>query len=165
MTNTIENLKAAFAGESQANRKYLAFAKKADEDGYPQVAKLFRAVAEAETIHAHNHLRAIGEVKTTAENLQAAMGGENYEVNSMYPPMLAEADTVGNKPASRSFKYALEVEKVHAILYRQILENLGKDSSTFDYYICPVCGFTHEGPMAENCPVCGTLAKRFIQMI
>ena len=164
MSNTIENLKSAFAGESQANRKYLAYANKADEDGFPQVAKLFRAVAEAETIHAHNHLRAIGEVKTTAENLQAAMEGENYEVDTMYPPMLNEADSEGNKQAARSFKYAMEVEKIHAILYRQALDKLGKDSSSVDYYICPVCGFTHEGPMIDNCPVCGTLAKRFIHM-
>ena len=142
MSNTIENLKSAFAGESQANRKYLAFAKKADEEGFPQIAKLFRAVAEAETIHAHNHLRALGEVKTTTDNLQAAMGGENYEVSSMYPPMLAEADKDGNKQAARSFKYALEVEKVHAILYSHALDKLGKDSSTVDYYICPVCGYT-----------------------
>jgi rubrerythrin len=164
MATAVENLKSAFAGESQANRKYLAFAKKADEDGYPQVAKLFRAVAEAETIHAHNHLKALGDVKTTAENLQGAMGGEHYEVVSMYPPMLAGADAEGNKQASRSFRLAMEVEKVHEILYRQALEKLGKDTPTVDYYICPVCGFTHEGPMTENCPVCGTLAQRFMQM-
>ena len=164
MSTTIENLKSAFAGESQANRKYLAFAKKADEDGFPQVAKLFRAVAEAETIHAHNHLKALGEVKSTTENLQAAMGGENYEVVSMYPPMLAGAEAEGNKQAARSFRWALEVEKVHEVLYRQALEKLGKDTTTVDYYICPVCGFTHEGPMTKSCPVCGTLPQRFIQM-
>jgi rubrerythrin len=164
MSNTVENLKSAFAGESQANRKYLAFAKRADEDGFPQVAKLFRAVAEAETIHAHNHLKALGDVKSTAENLQAAMGGENYEVNSMYPPMLAGAEAESNKQAARSFRWAMEVEKVHEILYRQVLEKLGKDTTIVDYYICPVCGYTHEGPMLESCPVCGTLAQRFIQM-
>jgi rubrerythrin len=163
MTTIIENLKNAFAGESQANRKYLAFAKKADEDGFPQVAKLFRAVAEAETIHAHNHLKALGGIKSTAENLQAAMGGENYEVVTMYPPMLAGAETEGNKQAARSFRWAMEVEKVHEVLYRQAIEKLGKETSTTDYYICPVCGFTHEGPMTENCPVCGTLAQRFFQ--
>jgi len=164
MSKTVDNLKGAYAGESQANRKYLAYSKKADEDGYPKVAKLFRAIAEAETIHAHNHFKALGEVKSTAENLQTAIGGENYEVNSMYPPMLAEAETEGNKQAARSFRWALEVEKVHEILYRQALEKLGKDTTTADYYICPVCGFTHEGPMTENCPVCGTLAQRFIQV-
>jgi rubrerythrin len=164
MSNTVENLKSAFAGESQANRKYLAFAKKADEEGHPQVAKLFRAVAEAETIHAHNHLKALGEVKSTTENLQAAMGGENYEVISMYPPMLAGAEAESNKQAARSFRWAMEVEKVHEILYRQALEKLGKDATIVDYYICPVCGYTHEGPMSESCPVCGTIAQRFIQM-
>jgi rubrerythrin len=164
MAKTVDNLKGAFAGESQANRKYLAYSKKADEDGYPQVAKLFRAIAEAETIHALNHFKALGEVKSTNENLQTAIGGENYEVNSMYPPMLAEAETEGNKQAARSFRWALEVEKVHEILYRQALEKLGKDTTTGDYYICPVCGFTHEGPMTENCPVCGTLAQRLIQL-
>lgn len=164
MSTTVENLKSAFAGESQANRKYLAFAKKADEDGFPQVAKLFRAVAEAETIHAHNHLKALGEVKSTTENLQAAMGGENYEVITMYPPMLAGAEAESNKQAARSFRWAMEVEKVHEILYRQALEKLGKDSTIVDYYICPVCGYTHEGPMSESCPVCGTLAQRFMQV-
>lgn len=164
MPNTVENLKSAFAGESQANRKYLAFAKKADEEGYPQVAKLFRAVAEAETIHAHNHFKALGEIKTTTENLQAAIGGENYEVNTMYPPMFAGAEAESNKQAARSFRWALEVEKLHEVLYRQALEKLGKDTTSIDYYICPVCGYTHEGPMTESCPVCGTLPQRFIQM-
>lgn len=164
MTTTTDNLKNAFAGESQANRKYLAFSKKADEEGYPQIAKMFRAIAEAETVHAMNHFRALGEVKITAENLKTAMGGENYEVNSMYPPMLAEAEAEGNKQATRSFRLALEVEKVHEIFYKQSIEKLGKDTSTFDYYVCPVCGFTHEGPMTENCPVCGTLAQRFMQV-
>jgi len=164
MANTIDNLKGAFAGESQANRKYLAFAKKADDEDLPQVAKLFRAIAEAETIHAHNHLKALNEVKATSENLQAAKNGENYEVISMYPPMLATAETEGHKQAARSFRWAMEVEKVHEVLYKNALENLGKPTSTTDYYICPVCGFTHEGPMIENCPVCGTLAARFMQM-
>ena len=164
MSQTVENLKAAFAGESQANRKYLAFSKKADEDGFPQVAKLFRAVAEAETIHALNHFKALGEVKSTAENIQAAMSGENYEVNSMYPPMLSGAEAEGNKQAARSFRWALEVEKVHELLYRQALEKLGKETTPVDYYICPVCGYTHEGLMTGNCPVCGTLAQRFMQV-
>jgi rubrerythrin len=164
MSKTIENLKNAFAGESQANRKYLAFSKKAEEESHPQIAKLFRAIAEAETIHAHNHFKALGEVKSTSENLQTAVGGENYEVNSMYPPMLAEAESEGDKQAARSFRWALEVEKVHEVLYRQALEKLGKETTTADYYICPVCGFTHEGPMTTNCPVCGTLAARFMQI-
>jgi rubrerythrin len=164
MSKTIDNLKAAFAGESQANRKYLAYSKKADEEGYPQIAKMFRAIAEAETIHAHNHFKALGEVKSTAENLQTAITGENYEVNSMYPPMLADAEGESNKQAARSFRFALEVEKIHEMLYQQALEKLGKDTTTADYYICPVCGFTHEGSITVNCPVCGTPAARFIQV-
>lgn len=164
MTQTIDNLKIAFAGESQANRKYLAFAKKADDEGFPQIAKLFRAVAEAEAIHAANHLKALGEVKSTAENLQAAMGGENNEVVSMYPPMVAEAEAASQKQAARSFRWAMEVEKGHEILYRQALERLGQETSPVDYYLCPICGYTHEGSVTEACPVCGTLPQRFIQM-
>lgn len=166
MSKTTDNLKTAFAGESQANRKYLAFAKKADEDGFPQIAKLFRAAAHAETIHAHNHFRAMDGVQSTAENLQAAIGGENYEVVTMYPPMLAEAEAAGEKRAARSFKWALEVEKIHEALYRQAAEvfGKGKDLPTGDYYVCPVCGYTHEGPMTEKCPVCNTLPEKFEKM-
>jgi rubrerythrin len=163
MSKTTDNLKAAFAGESQANRKYLAFAKKADEDGFPQIAKLFRAAAHAETIHAHNHLRAMDGVKSTAENLQEAIGGENYEVVSMYPPMLADAEAEGEKRGARSFKWALAVEKIHEALYRKAAEvfGKGKDLPAGDFYVCPVCGFTHEGPMTEACPVCGAPAEKF----
>jgi rubrerythrin len=163
MSKTIDNLKAAFAGESQANRKYLAFGKKAVEEGFPQIAKLFRAVAAAETVHAHNHLRAMEGVKSTAENLEAAIGGENYEVVSMYPPMLAEAEAEGDKHAARSFKWALEVEKVHEALYRKAADLLGKgkDASQTEYYVCPICGYTHEGPMDSKCPVCGTPGEKF----
>ena len=163
MSKTIENLKAAFAGESQANRKYLAFGKKAAEEGFPQIAKLFRAIAAAETVHAHNHLRAMDGVKSTPENLQAAIGGESYEVVSMYPPMLAEAEEKGDKRAARSFRFALEVEKVHEGLYRKTAEYLskGKDAPQIEYYVCPVCGFTHEGPMTDKCPICGAPAEKF----
>jgi len=163
MSKSIENLKIAFAGESQANRKYLAFAKKADEENYHQIAKLFRAAAAAETVHALNHFRAMDGVKTTAENLEAAIAGENYEVVSMYPPMLAEAESEGDKRATRSFNYALQVEKIHETLYRKARELLGKgkDSPETEYYVCPVCGFTHEGPMTEKCPVCSTPSERF----
>lgn len=163
MSKTVDNLKAAFAGESQANRKYLAFAKKADADGFPQIAKLFRAAAHAETVHAHNHLRAFDGVQSTAENLQAAVGGENYEVVSMYPPMLAEAEAEGDKRAARSFKWALEVEKIHEALYRQAAEVFGKgqDLPEGEYYVCPTCGFTHKGKMTENCPVCGAVPEKF----
>jgi rubrerythrin len=163
MSKTTDNLKVAFAGESQANRKYLAFAKKADEEGFPQIAKLFRAAAAAETVHAHNHLKAFDGVKSTSENLQEAIGGENYEVVSMYPPMLAEAEAEGDKRAARSFRWALEVEKIHEALYHKAAEvfGLGKDLPQGDYYVCPLCGYTHEGPMTERCPVCNTLPEKF----
>ncbi len=161
MTQTFDNLMAAFAGESQANRKYLAFAKKAEQDGFPQVAKLFRAAAAAETVHALNHLRAAGEVKTTAENLKAAIEGEHYEATTMYPPFLTTAETEGDKKATASFRFALEVEKEHEVLYRKALDCLEAPEQTFDYYVCPVCGSTHEGRAPERCPVCGTLGERF----
>jgi rubrerythrin len=165
MSKTIDNLKAAFAGESQANRKYLAFARKAGEEGFPGIARLFRAAAAAETVHAQNHLRAMDGVKSTGENLQAAIAGENYEVVSMYPPMLAEAeaDAEGDKRAMRSFKWALEVEKVHEALYRKAAEffGKGKDAPEVEYYVCPTCGFTHEGKLEGRCPVCNTPAEKF----
>ncbi len=165
MSKSIDNLKTAFAGESQANRRYLAFAKKADQAGFPQIARLFRAAAAAETIHAHNHLRAMDGVKDTAENLQAAIAGENYEVVTMYPTMLAEAQTEGDKRAAQSFNYALQTEKVHEALYREAAETLakGKDLPEKEYYICPICGYTHEGKLPENgrCPVCNTPYEKF----
>jgi len=161
MSKTNDNLKAAFAGESQANRKYLAFAKKAEEDGYVQVALLFRAAAHAETVHAHNHLRAMGGVHDTAENLKEAIAGENYEHVSMYPGFLAEAETAGEKQAIKSFRYALEVEKIHEMLYHEALETLGKQDEPYAYYVCPICGFTHARNAPENCPVCGALGSKF----
>jgi len=163
MSKTVDNLQTAFAGESQANRKYLAFAKKADQEGFPQIARLFRAAAAAETVHANNHFRALEGVKGTAENLQAAIGGENYEVVTMYPPMLVEAQAEGDKRAALSFKYALEVEKIHEELYRQAAEALGKgkDMPETEYYVCPVCGYTHVGPLEGRCPVCNTPGERY----
>lgn len=167
MSKTVENLKAAFAGESQANRKYLAFAKKADEDGFPQIARLFRAAAAAEAVHAQNHLKAMDGIRSTAENLQEAIGGENYEVVSMYPPMLAEAEQVEDKRAARTFRWALEVEKAHEALYRAAAEQLasGDDLPGTDYYVCPVCGYTHEGPMTDKCPVCGAPPEKFEKVV
>ena len=161
MTKSYDDLMAAFAGESQANRKYLAFAKKADEDGFAQVAKLFRAAAAAETVHAHNHFRAAGEVKTTEENLKTAIAGEHYENSEMYPAFLKDAEAEGDKRALRSFNYANEVEKVHEQLYKDALASLGKPGETYDYYICPVCGYTHARTAPEVCPVCGAPAERF----
>jgi rubrerythrin len=161
MSKTTENLQAAFAGESQANRKYLAFAEKADLEGYPQVARLFRAAAAAETVHAHNHLRALGGIQSTTENLKVAISGENYEVVSMYPGFLAEAESASEKAGIRTFRYALEVEKVHEQLYRNALENLDKTEGDFEYYICPVCGYTHERGAPDLCPVCGAAGSKF----
>ena len=163
MSKSIDNLKTAFSGESQANRRYLAFAKKADEEGFPQIAKLFRVAAAAETVHAHNHLRAMNGVKSTAENLEVAIAGENYEVVSMYPTMLAEAQVEGDRRAAQSFNYALQTEKIHEMLYRKAAElfGKGKDMPETEYYVCPICGFTHEGPMTEKCPICNTPAEKF----
>lgn len=166
MAKTVDDLKAAFAGESQANRKYLAFAKKADDEGLTQIAKLFRAVAAAETVHANNHFRALDGVKTTSENLQDAINGENYEVVTMYPDFIKDSEDESVKRASTSFTWAWEVEKVHEVLYRKTLSALKAQQTleTVDYYVCPVCGFTHEGPLEGKCPVCGTPASRYERM-
>jgi len=161
MSKTEEHLKEAFAGESQANRKYLAFAKKADEEGFPQIAKLFRAAAHAETVHALSHLKTLGGIKSTRENLQAAIEGETYEFTSMYPEFIADAEKEESKKALTGFKWANEVEQVHAGLYKKALDNIDKGGVATDYYVCPVCGYTHEGPMEGKCPVCGTPAERF----
>jgi rubrerythrin len=160
--STIDNLKAAFAGESQANRKYLAFAEKADKDGYPQIARLFRAAAAAETVHAHAHLRAMDGVNSTAENLQAAIDGENYEHVNMYPEFIQAAMVDGNKRALRSFEYAMAVEQEHELLYRQALETIDQEQEEYDYYICPICGHTHPRHAPETCPVCGVPGSRFL---
>ncbi len=163
MSNTEKNLKEAFAGESQANRKYLAFAAKADAEGLPQVAKLFRAVAEAETIHAHNHLKVLKGVGTTEENLKEALGGEEYEFQSMYPPMIDQAEAEGDKQAVRSFRYANDVEKIHAELYAQALKDpAGLEDA--DYQVCSVCGYTCAGDAPEKCPVCKAAAKAFLKI-
>jgi rubrerythrin len=161
MTKSMDDLRAAFAGESQANRKYTAFARKADQEGYPQVARLFRAAAAAETVHALSHLNVIGGVMTTKENLEAAIAGENYEVVSMYPEFLKDAEAEAQRGAIRSFKYAMEVEKIHEALYREALANLGKDTETFDYYICPICGYTVGKAAPAKCPVCSTDGSKF----
>jgi rubrerythrin len=163
MSKTIDNLKEAFAGEAQANRKYLAFAKQADKEGFPRVAKLFRAAAEAETIHAHSHLRAMSGVKSTAENLREAIAGEMHEYTAMYPPMIEDARAEGNKAAERVLSYANEVEKTHAALYRKALENLGETLAT-EYHICSVCGYTCENAPPDRCPVCGANANAFFQV-
>ena len=163
MSKSEEGLKEAFAGESQANRKYLAFSKQAEKEGHSQVAKLFRAVAEAETVHALTHLRTLGVVKSTAENLQAALDGETFEFTTMYPAMIQDAVTEGDKPAERTFNYANEVEKIHAALYTNAIANLGSMPEV-DYYVCSVCGFTCESQPPDKCPVCNAVAKAFIKV-
>lgn len=163
MSKTEKNLEEAFAGESQANRKYLAFAKKADDEGFKEVAKLFRAAAEAETIHAHNHLRELKGIKSTKENLQEAVGGETHEFKSMYPGMIEEAKAEGNQGAVRSFQFANDVEKIHADLYQKALENLGKNEET-DYWVCKVCGNTVEGEPPDECPVCKAKKMAFYKV-
>jgi rubrerythrin len=160
MDKTTQDLMEAFAGESQANRKYLAFAAKADQEGYPQVARLFRAAAEAETIHAHNHLRALKGVKSTRENLQEAVNGEAHEFKEMYPGMIAAAKAAGNKDAERSFTFANEVEKIHHALYEKALKTM-EDKKLVDIHVCPICGYTVEGEVPEKCPVCGAKGKTF----
>ncbi len=163
---TAENLNDAFAGESQANRKYTAFAKKADQEGFKQVAKLFRAAAEAETIHAHAHLRVMNGIKTTAENLVVARDGEGYEFQTMYPKFLVEAKTENNKPAIKSFEYAMAAEKVHFGLYQQALDMVkaGKDLSNAVIYLCPFCGNVEIGVLPEKCSICGAPKDKFVEI-
>lgn len=162
MSKTQENLMAAFAGESQANRKYLAFAEVAENEGLHQVAKLFRAAAAAETVHAHAHLRNAGHIGATEENLKAALEGETYEFTKMYPEMVKDAEEEGNVAAAKYFGYANAVEKTHAGLYAKAIENPNGLPAT-DYYVCKVCGYTHEGP-CERCPVCGGAAAAFFKV-
>ena len=162
MSKSAENLAAAFAGESQANRKYLAFAQKAAEEGYPQVARLFRAAAAAETVHAHAHLRAMHGVGNTEENLKAAVAGETFEFREMYPEMIKTAEAEGDKAAERSFKFANEVEKIHADLYQNLLDTMGQEAQEeYPYYVCPVCGYTVENEAPERCPICNAKGSRF----
>ena len=161
MSKTEGFLKEAFAGESQANRKYLAFAAKADQEGFAQVARLFRAAAEAETVHAHSHLRALNGIRSTKENLLEAITGETHEFKKMYPEMIEVAKAEGQKVAEKSFSFANSVEKVHAQLYQNLLDGLGKLQENYSYYVCPVCGFTAEKQAPGNCPVCGTKGEMF----
>ena len=161
MSQTEKNLQEAFAGESQANRKYLAFAKKADQEGYPLVANLLRAAAEAETVHAHAHLRVLKGINSTAENLKEAIAGETHEFKSMYPDMIETAKSEGNKAAERTFSYANDVEKIHADLYQKALDSLDNPEDIECYYVCSVCGYTCENEPPETCPVCKANSKAF----
>jgi rubrerythrin len=162
-SKTDENLQEAFAGESQANRKYLFFAEKADKEGYPQVARLFRAAADAETVHAKNHLNVLNGVGSTEENLVAASEGEHHEFTGMYPPFIEEAEKEGNAKAKRTFEYANKVEEVHHGLFQEALKAVkeGAEMKEEPYYVCPVCGYTAAGEAPEKCPVCGAPAKSF----
>ena len=163
MSKSEQNLRDAFAGESQANRKYLAFAVKADKEGYSQAARLFRAAAAAETVHAHAHLKTLKGVGATADNLKEAIAGETHEFKSMYPTMIEEAKAEDNKAAFRSFDYANAVEKIHAELYQKALDNLD-NMEAVDYYVCNVCGYTCESDAPDECPVCKAKKKAFFKV-
>ena len=162
MSKTQENLAAAFAGESQANRKYLAYAKKAEDEGQSGLAKLFRVAAEGETVHALNHFRAMEGVKNTKENLEDALNGETYEIDEMYPKFIEEAEE-GENQAKISFDYANKVEKIHQTLFRKMQERMekGEEIENSDYFVCPVCGFPSANEAPENCPVCGAPKEKF----
>ena len=162
MASTKENLEAAFAGESQAFQKYTNYAAKAEKDGFPNVARLFRTAADAERIHARGHFAALDGVGSTAENLRAAIGGETYEYTEMYPPMLEQSKADGHA-AMRMFAMAVKAEEVHAQLYSKALEAVqqGEDLTETEFYLCPVCGHIEFGSPPDNCPICGTPADRF----
>lgn len=165
MPTTIDNLKTALSGESQANQKYRAFAKKAEKEGFPNIAKLFSTAAEAERIHAEGHLNALDGIGSTIENLKAAIAGETYEYKEMYPPMLEKAEAENHK-AKRMFQYALAAEEIHAKLYKLALEAVGtgKDLTDVEFYLCPVCGNIEIGKPDDKCEICGTLASKFIKL-
>jgi rubrerythrin len=164
--STEKDLQDAFAGESQANRKYLAYAEKAEKDGFAQVAKIFRAAAAAETVHAHAHLRVLGGVKSTAENVKDAIEGEGYEFQTMYPEFLKDAQSEGNKAAETSFKNALAVEEVHHGLYSEALQAVegGADLPGQSIFVCEVCGNTVLGQAEEVCSVCGAKKEKFFEV-
>ncbi len=163
MTDVMDDLADAFAGESQANRKYLAFAKKADEEGFSNIAKLFRAAADAETVHALNHLRVMGGIKSTKENIEAAVGGESHEFNEMYPGFIKDAEASGNQNALMSFQSANAVEEIHYNLYNEALEALDKDDDlpARDVHVCQICGNTVYGEPPESCPICSAPKEQF----
>jgi rubrerythrin len=163
MTTTESNLKEAFAGESQANRKYTAFAKRAEQEGFANVARLFRTAAEAEAIHAKGHLSAMDGIKSTADNLRAAIEGETYEFTNMYPPMVEQAQK-DNHRAKHMFGFATKAEAVHAELYKKALEAVaqGKDLTETKFYLCPVCGHIELGSPPSTCPICGVKGEKYV---
>jgi rubrerythrin len=163
VNTTNQNLDDAFAGESQANRKYLFFAEKADTEGHKQIARLFRATAEAETVHARNHLRVMNEIKSTNENLSAAISGENHEFTEMYPGFIKQAGIDGNDKARNSFDLANKVEQIHYGLFKGALGMLEKGQALTEkpFFVCQYCGNTVEGEAPEKCPVCGAPRRMF----
>jgi rubrerythrin len=163
VSKTSENLQAAFAGESQASRKYLYFADKAEEEGYKQVARLFRAASDAETVHARNHLKVMQVIKSTKDNLKEAIGGEDYEFTEMYPGFIKQAEVEGDGKAKSSFDLANKVEQIHHRLYQAALSMLEKGQSMVEkpIYVCQVCGNTVEGEAPDRCPICGAPKKMF----
>ena len=165
MPTTKENLETAFCGESEAYQKYSAFAKKAEKDGFANIAKLFRTTAEAERIHAEAHFKAMDKVGSTIENLEAAISGETHEFEDMYPPMYEQA-VAENHKAKKMFGYALEAEKVHALLYKKALQAAkeGKDLDEVTIYLCPICGYIELGTPTQNCPICGVKPETFVQL-
>jgi rubrerythrin len=165
MTGTQDDLKVAFAGESQAYQKYQAFAKKAEQDGFANIARLFRTTAEAERLHAEGHFKSLDGIGSTADNLKAAIAGETYETEEMYPPMLAQA-LIEDHKAKRMFGYAVKAEAVHAKLYKLALEaaQQGKDLTEVNFYLCPVCGYIKFGKPTNPCPICGAKPEKFIQV-
>ena len=165
MAKTDENLKVAFAGESQANRRYLAFAKKAEQEGFTQVAKLFKAAAESETVHALNHLRITGQIESTLENLGSAVSGETFEFKEMYPGYIETAKQEENKQAAWSFDVANKVEQIHAQLFSKAINALKNKKllEQVDYYVCGVCGNTVEGEAPDKCPICGAPKEKFFK--
>ncbi|WP_350342713.1 ferritin family protein [Proteinivorax tanatarense] len=156
---TLENLKEAFAGESQANRKYLAFSKHAEKEGHKNAAKMFKAAALAETIHAHSHLKAMNGIGSTEENLKEGVEGETFEFEKMYPDMVKRAEEVGEKQAARSFKFAMEAERVHAELYQKMLDNIDSDEE-YTFHLCKICGNVELKPV-DKCVICGAGSKAF----
>jgi len=166
MEKTVENLKSAFAGESQANRRYLIFAQKAEEEGFPQVSKLFRAAAEAETVHAFNHVRTIGETRNTVDNLQTAVGGETFEYKHMYRDYVRTAKKEKNSQAVWSFNVASQVEQVHANLFTKAMKTLkaGKELAKVEYHLCSVCGNTFENEVPSKCPICGSPKEKIFKV-
>lgn len=158
---TLKNLMEAFAGESQANRKYLSYSKKAETDGNLNAAKLFKAASDAETIHALKHFQVAGKIGTTADNLKDAVAGETHEYQAMYPDFVKEAEAEGNKAAVTTFTYAMKAEEVHARLYREALDTLDGKEEVF-YYLCPICG-NIEKYRPDKCSICGAAGSKFIE--